>query len=169
MQQILNSKDRTQAFLKFLLLFVVTVVLVVVAVYFDYRLPVRENKVLLDEVTLQRQQDVDQAKFAAQMQEVTALLDSMDKPGANMGQLEQQLNGKLNDLNVLRLKENTAYGEIDNAVVDRLIELQERKKQEAVLKEKANRTDAAEAQVNNLTVQIETLNQTLATYQHKSQ
>ncbi len=57
MQQVLNTNDRNTAFLKFLGFFVVTVVIVVVAVYFDYRLPTRENKVLLDEVNLQRQQD----------------------------------------------------------------------------------------------------------------
>jgi hypothetical protein len=168
MQQILNSKDRNEAFLKFLLLFVITVVLVVVAVYFDYRLPVSENKVLLDEVNVQRQQDVDQAKFAAKMAEVMVLLDSMDKPGANPAQLEQQLGGMLSDLNVLQLKENTAYGKIDKAVVDRLSELETRKKQMASLKDKADRTDAAENKVGQLNEQINMLQQTLATYEHKS-
>jgi Type VI secretion system, TssO len=167
MQQVLNANDRSQAFLKFLVFFVVTVVLVVVAVYFDFRLPVRENKVLLDEVNLQRQQDVDQAKFAGKMQECMVLLDSMDKGGVNAQQIELQLNGKLTDLNVLQLKDNTAYGIIDKAVIERLSELQQRKKEEAVLREKANRTDNAESQVNQLQEQIATLNQTLATYQHK--
>jgi hypothetical protein len=167
MQQVLNANDRSQAFLKFLVFFVVTVVLVVVAVYFDFRLPVRENKVLLDEVNLQRQQDVDQAKFAGKMQECMVLLDSMDKAGVNAQQIELQLNGKLTDLNVLQLKDNTAYGIIDKAVIERLSELQQRKKEEAVLREKANRTDNAESQVNQLQEQIATLNQTLATYQHK--
>jgi hypothetical protein len=167
MQQVLNANDRNQAFLKFLVFFVVTVVLVVVAIYFDFRLPVRENKVLLDEVNLQRQQDVDQAKFAGKMQECMVLLDSMDKGGVNAQQIELQLNGKLTDLNVLQLKDNTAYGIIDKAVIERLSELQQRKKEEAVLREKANRTDNAESQVNQLQEQIATLNQTLATYQHK--
>ncbi len=167
MQQILNTQDRNQAFLKFLVFFVVTVALVVLAIYFDFRLPVRENKVLLDEVNLQRQQDVDQSKFAGKMQECMVLLDSMDKAGVNAQQIELQLNGKLTDLNVLQLKDNTAYGIIDKAVIERLSELQQRKKEEAVLREKANRTDNAESQVNQLQEQIATLNQTLATIQHK--
>ncbi len=168
MQQVLNTQDRNQAFLKFLLLFLVTVVLVVLAVYFDYRLPVRENKVLLDEVNVQRQEDIDQGKFASKMQECMVLLDSMDKAGVNSTQIELQLNGKLTDLNVLQLKENTAYGIIDKAVVERLSELQQRKKTEALLRDKANRTDNAEAQVTALQAQNASLNETLATYQqHK--
>jgi hypothetical protein len=166
MQQILNSKDRNQAFLKFVALFLVTVTVVVLAVYFDYRLPVRENRALLDEVSLQRQQDADQAKFAAKMQEVIVLLDSMDKPGVNAEQLDLQLGGKLTDLNILQLKDNTAYGAIDKAVVEKLSELQQKNKEETLLREKANRTDNAEAQVNTLQSQIAQLQQTVATYQH---
>ncbi len=58
-------------------------------------------------------------------------------------------------------------GSSTKAVIERLSELQQRKKEQAVLREKANRTDNAESQVNQLQEQIATLNQTLATYQHK--
>jgi hypothetical protein len=168
MQQILNSKDRSQAFLKFLLFFLVTVVLVVLAVYFNYRLPVRQNKVLLDEVSLQRQQDLDQGKFATKMQEALVLLDSLDKPGVNAELVENEFNGKLSDLSVLQLKDNTANGIIDQTIIYRLSELLQRKKDMAVLSDKAKRTDEAEGQVTQLQTQIANLNATLATYQQRS-
>jgi hypothetical protein len=167
MQTILNSKDRNQAFFKFLVLFLVTVVLVVLAIYFDYRLPVRENKVLQEEVSLQRQQDVDQQKFAVKMQEALVLMDSVDKPGINVEQIEIQFNGKLNDLSVLQLKDNTAYGIVDKAVIYRLSELWQAKKNQASLSEKAQHAEEAQNQVTQLQAQIASLNQTLATYQHK--
>jgi cell division protein FtsL len=167
MQTILNSKDRNQAFLKFLILFLVTVVLVVFAVYFDYRLPIRENKVFQEEISLQRQQDIDQQKFAAKMQEVIVLIDSMDKPGTNATNLASQFTGKLNDLNILQLKDNTAYGVIDKNITVKLSELYEEKKTIANLTEKANRYDAAEAEVGRLQTENASLSQTIATYQHK--
>ncbi|HLZ86540.1 MAG TPA: type VI secretion system TssO [Puia sp.] len=167
MQTILNSKDRNQAFLKFLVLFLVTVTLCVLAVYFDYRLPVRENRVLQEEVALQRQQDVDQQKFAGKMQEALVLMDSVDKAGVNTEQIEIQFNGKLNDLSVLQLKDNTAYGLVDKAIIYRLSELWQAKKNQASLTEKAQHAEEAQNQVAQLQQQINTLNQTLATYQHK--
>jgi hypothetical protein len=167
MQTILNSKDRNQAFIKFLALFLVTVVLVVLAVYFDYRLPIRENKVLQEEVSLQRQQDIDEQKFTAKMQEVLVLIDSVDKAGVNLTQLESTFMGKLNDLEILQLKDNTVYGLMNKTIVNRLAELYTEKKSRLAMTEKANRTDAAEAQVAQLQTQLTTLNASLSNSQHR--
>lgn len=163
----MNSNDRNQAFLKFLALFLVTVTVVVLAVYFDYRLPVRENKVLQEEVSLQRQQDADQQKFVAKMQEAQALLDSLDKPGVNAEQIGIQFSGKINDLSVLQSKDNTVYGVMNKTIIYRLSDLWQAKKNQSILAEKAQHADEAQNQVNQLQQQIATLNQTLATYQHK--
>jgi hypothetical protein len=163
----MNTKDRNQAFLKFLALFLVTVTIVIMAVYFDYRLPVRENKVLQEEVSLQRQQDADQQKFVAKMQEAQALLDSLDKPGVNAEQIGIQFSGKINDLSVLQSKDNTVYGLMNKTIIYRLSDLLQAKKNQAILAEKAQHADEAQNQVNQLQQQIATLNQTLATYQHK--
>lgn len=162
MQTILNSKDRNQAFIKFLALFLVTVFLVVLAVYFDYRLPTRENKVLQEEVNLQRQQDIDEQKFTAKMQEVLVLIDSVDKPGVNVTQLESTFMGRLNDLQILQLRDNSVYGLMNKTIVNKLSELYNEKKSRVAFEEKANRADAAEAQVATLQAQMATLNATLS-------
>ena len=46
----LNAKERNRAFLKFLLFFVFTLVLVVTAIYFDFKLPLKENSYLQKQI-----------------------------------------------------------------------------------------------------------------------
>ena len=63
MLQILNSTERNQAFLKFLLFFLITVSLIVWAVYFNVNMPRKENVILKSEVNATRQQESNQMLF----------------------------------------------------------------------------------------------------------
>jgi uncharacterized protein (UPF0333 family) len=128
MQQVLNSQERNQAFLKFLLFFLVTIVLIVTAIFFNYRLPFSENKMLQSEVEVQRIQDVNQQKFVGRMQEAILLLDSMDKKNVNFDQINLLVNSKLQELAVLQQKDNTIYGKMDKMITDKLYDLQQAKK-----------------------------------------
>jgi hypothetical protein len=128
MQQVLNSQERNQAFLKFLLFFLLTIVLVILAIFFNYRLPLRENKMLQSEVDVQRTQDVNQQKFVSLMQEAIVLLDSLDKKGTNTDQVNLLVNSKMQELAVVQQKDNTIYGKMDKMITDKLYDLQQAKK-----------------------------------------
>jgi hypothetical protein len=155
MQQVLNSQERNQAFLKFLLFFLITVVLVIAAIFFNFRLPVRENKMLQSEVDVQRTQDVNQQKFVGSMQDAVLLLDSLDKKGVNFEQINLQLNSKMQELAVLQQKDNTIYGKMDKMIIDKLTELQQAKRslQDAnanLNKMSSAQTDLEKCQQDNL-------------------
>src|SRR5258708_12009399 len=124
MQQVLNSKERNEAFLKFLVFFVVTLILVILAIYFNFRLPVRENRMLQDEIETQRQQDMNQMKFVAKMQEAVVLLDSLGKGGPNADQINLQLNGKLAEMPGQQQKDNNLFGNREKAIVEKFSDLQ---------------------------------------------
>jgi len=123
MQKILNNEERNQAFLKFLLFFLITIVLVVSAIFFNYRLPSKENKLLSDEVDIQRQQETNQIKFVGRLDDVNQLLDSLRKYPANFDVLSAQIAGHLAELTDLQLKDNTPYGKLDKAIVGNVSEL----------------------------------------------
>jgi hypothetical protein len=154
MQQVLNSKERNEAFLKFLVFFLVTLILVVLAIYFNFRLPIRENKMLQDEIETQRQQDMLQSKFVAKMQEAVILLDSLGKGGPNADQVNLQLSGKLAELNGLQLKDNNLYGKMDKAIVEKFSDLQLWKKNLLNLQEKADKISTLEADLNTTKSQL---------------
>jgi hypothetical protein len=132
MQQVLNSNERNEAFLKFLLFFVVTIIVVILAVFFNYHLPTSENRVLQEQLDLQRGQEATEAKFVQKMTEAVALLDSLDKNNspANLEQINNQLGGKLTELELLRQKDDpSAYGRMNNTILDKLSQLQYAKSQ----------------------------------------
>ncbi len=127
MQQVLNRADRNQAFIKFLVLFLVTIVLIIAAVFVNYKLPARENQRLREQAEVQRQQDNSEMRFIAVMQDAVMLLDSMEKSGSQFDMLKNQLDGKAADLNKLEQNDNTAYGQLNKVIVLKMGELEEKK------------------------------------------
>lgn len=127
MQQVINSKERTQAYFKFLLFFVITMVVVVLAIFFDFYTPTKENKLLKDEVYLQRRQEANQQKFVEKSKRAIALLDSLYISKNNSAQLESQAKEQIKDLEKLQETIGGIYNELDNVVIRNLWTLVERR------------------------------------------
>lgn len=73
-----NSKARRTSFLKFLALFLVTVSMIVAAVYFNYKVPAKENALLKDQAKLINNDKKFQSGFYDEMQSIKGMLDSLD-------------------------------------------------------------------------------------------
>jgi chromosome segregation ATPase len=127
MQQVINSKERTQAYLKFLLFFVITIIVVVLAIFFDFYTPTRENKLLKDEVYIQRRQEANQQKFVEKAHRASVLLDSLYTSKNNTEQLRHQLTSTLDDLRKLQENAGGLYNDLDKAVIENLLSLMNRK------------------------------------------
>jgi hypothetical protein len=169
MQQVLNSKERNEAFLKFLLFFLVTVILIVLAVFFNYRLPRSENKVLQEEVNIERQQEAVQSKFVTKMTEAITLLDSMDKGTVNVEQINSQLSGKLTEMELLRQKDDPSpYGRMHNAILDKLFQLKQSKGLVRELQKKADLYNSSQDELNAVKSQLALANNELDAIRHTS-
>jgi hypothetical protein len=127
MQQVINSKERTQAYLRFLLFFVITIIVVVLAIFFDFYTPTRENKLLKDEVYIQRRQEANQQKFVEKAHRASVLLDSLYTSKNNTEQLRHQLTSTLDDLRKLQENAGGLYNDLDKAVIENLLSLMNRK------------------------------------------
>ena len=127
MEQILNTSERNKAFLKFLLLFMITGVLVVCAVFFNFRVPVKENSWLQSQLEIQRTYDANQAKFIAKMDEAVALLDSLDKKETNVDMVKSELTTTIEQMRKLQQNDQTQYGKMDRAIVFKFDELKNAK------------------------------------------
>ena len=165
MQQVLNSQERNQAFLKFLVFFLVTVVLIIAAIFFNFRLPVRENKMLQSEVDIQRIQDVNQQKFFSVMQDASQLLDSLDKKGSNAQQLNLLINNKLQELSKLQQGNNTLYGKIDLSVINTMTILLQTKLSLQDANGNVNKMSSAQGELEKCQATNLQLQATLASYQ----
>lgn len=125
MAHVLNQKDRTQAFLKFLFFFLLSTTMIVCAVYFDIRIPVKDNEQLRTQVANYKTQAMAQEKFVKNMDDAKVLIDSLAKPGANTVYLNQQAAAKIRDLADLQYKDSSMYSRLNKNVVDVFLRYQD--------------------------------------------
>jgi Type VI secretion system, TssO len=125
MQTVLNLRERDRAFFKFLFFFVITVCLVSGAIYFDMRIPSKENEVLREQVSRYRMQSLAQEKFANSMDHAKILIDSLRQPGVNSMYLNQQIAVRLRELTDLQYKDSSIYGRMNKNILDLYLRYQD--------------------------------------------
>ncbi|MFT3701413.1 MAG: type VI secretion system TssO [Agriterribacter sp.] len=153
-QKILNSQERTQAFLKFLLFFFITIVLVIIAVFFNFRLPLKDNESLTERLAIQRKEEMNQEKFAENMDKALMYLDSLDKDKKNLESIDILLKGKIEDLSILQQKAFTPYGRMNKVIIEKLLELKSQKLQLIKLSDKATAMAETEQKLQNAEIQL---------------
>lgn len=125
MQTVLNSRERNRAFLKFLVFFIVSAWLIAGAIYFDTRMPTKENEVLREQVSRYRAQSIAQEKFVNSMDEAKIMIDSLKQPGVNNPYLNQQIAAKLRELADLQYKDSSMYSRMNKNVLDLYLRYQD--------------------------------------------
>jgi peptidoglycan hydrolase CwlO-like protein len=87
--RVLNKRERTSAFLWFLLFFVITVGLFILAIFFNFQVPARENAELRKQLSTFRQEQAFQADFLQKLERVRNNLDSINLPNQNANYIDQ--------------------------------------------------------------------------------
>ncbi|HVI48595.1 MAG TPA: type VI secretion system TssO [Chitinophaga sp.] len=114
--QVLNRQERNISFMWFLLFFVITVSLFVLAVFFNYQVPARENAALRKELSTFRQEQAFQAEFLQKLDKVRHNLDSINTPNQNASYIENVVAAVLLDMRNSIPKDVTHYGFYDNVI-----------------------------------------------------
>lgn len=118
MQKPINSAERNSAFWKFLLFFILAVLMVTTAVYFDFKLPYKENELLKEKSEQIRLQAMAQEKFTSNMIQAKALIDSMDKTGVNVKYISDQVTDKLRELTNMHITDSSLQGRMNKVIID---------------------------------------------------
>jgi Type VI secretion system, TssO len=119
MQKPLNSKARNQAFTKFLVFFLLAVIMVCGAVYYDFEVPRKENRLLKEKSEQARTQMLAQEKFTNTLVQVKTMIDSIGKPGVNTIYLNQVVSSKLKDLTAEQfINDSSMQGRMNRAILD---------------------------------------------------
>lgn len=95
---ILNKKERFNAFMLFLLMFFITTGVLITAVFFNFKLPLKENEVLKTENDKMNAQFTFNKDFTDRMEAIGKLVDSLDKSPESFQFIEQSINYELVDL-----------------------------------------------------------------------
>jgi hypothetical protein len=125
MANLVNKKERDTAFWKFLGFFLFSTLLVVSAVYFDTRIPAKDNAIMREQITAYKTQAAAQEKFVRSMDEAKGLIDSLARPGANTVYLNQLVAAKIRELAQLQYKDSSMYSRLNKNVLDVFLRYQE--------------------------------------------
>jgi hypothetical protein len=168
MQPVLNSKERNIAFLQFLVFFLITVALIVGAIYYNFQTDNENNKILRARLDKYESGIEKQKRFVALMGEAKVLLDSLSKPRTNTLLLDLMLEPKLKELSNLRQMDTSLYGKLDYAILESFFQLRQGEKDMARLQEQKemaeqqtlqlkeylnNRMPISDTTINNTTTQ----------------
>lgn len=124
-----NKKERTQSILKFVLIFGITLLLALVAFYFDFNtLPFKENKILKERIVQVKKEEEFQKAFSKKAVEINSLIDSLDTPGINLQYFNALINDKIVDLQKsIPARDSTANYELYVNSVQSYVDVQELK------------------------------------------
>ncbi|MCW3162376.1 type VI secretion system transmembrane protein TssO [Chryseobacterium oryctis] len=81
--EVLNKKERSIAFSFFILFFIITVTVLVIAVFFNAYFPFKENSLLKTENIKMKKEMETQERFSFQLEKVKSAVDSIGVPGQN--------------------------------------------------------------------------------------
>lgn len=125
----LNKKERNTAFWKFLAFFLVTVILVITAVFINFQVPLKENRLLRAEYEKLNQEMEFQSRFANEIHEVEGILDSINREGQNVMYLEQLASTKLAAMKEsIPANDSLRQREMYDYVIQALLSLQDNKR-----------------------------------------
>ncbi len=96
--ETLNKEERNSAFWKFLIMFSVTVIILCTALFFNFRVPAKENLVLKEQNKRLSEEFEFQKTFVEGVQEIKVTLDSINIEGKNIYFMDQLISRKLASL-----------------------------------------------------------------------
>jgi len=163
-----NAKERRSSIWKFILLFVVTVGLIVTAIFFDFnQIPLHENQVWRER-SEKIEKDIEfQETFYKEMKDIRAHVDSLDIKGQNLQLINGLLTQKLVKLQTSIPKEDETFRyDMYKEIIDAFVDIQELKGALNKLDDVGSKLKQYEEQNRELTNELERANRYLDAYRN---
>jgi Type VI secretion system, TssO len=117
MAKPINIKEHNSSFVKFLIFFLVTLIMAVSAVYFNFKVPNKELAILRERSELLRNQQINQEKYKRTLGEVMAVLSKLDSASSNKAMVVSELTPKIDALNAAAsIDDSTASQKLNQMV-----------------------------------------------------
>ena len=152
----LNQAERRKAFLKFLLFFLITVTVVVIAVLSSVQVPLKDNEKLRRERTIAENERMFLQSFEMKMLETTRLLDSFETV-KNEYMLEEDIKRNISGMTAM-MNDTIAVNTICSRIVDNLTSLHVAKKQLREVSNKSAEIENKNREIEKLQTKVDELN-----------
>lgn len=124
----LNRTERTHAFLRFLLLFLITVAVIVGVIFFSVEVPWKENDRLREQVRLLQNEKKFAESFAKDMREAQLALEKYADPVQPSAATQERVNNEINKLRGKARQVANSESSVYELVVVSLSDLNDAKK-----------------------------------------
>jgi len=115
----LNKKDRTNAFLKFLAIFILGMLIILIPFYFLIRLPEKVEEVKTEELTgFEEQIEFQRDYFAVQMDSVRTLLGMFKNPGIDFDRLSANIGILLAEMEAKIATDDSWRGKMNKNIIE---------------------------------------------------
>ncbi|WP_162418459.1 type VI secretion system TssO [Cyclobacterium roseum] len=161
MKHVLNARERNHALMVFVLSFIVTVALIVSAVFFLTLVPENENTALREEIKSFELQEFEQKEFIDAMEKIQELTDSLQKIGEINPLVKSSIEQHLRDMNQPGHKEGDLYGTTNTNIFNFLYDYTVMNEQIISLKEKQSRVEYLEEELRKFKDKVDELNRDL--------
>ena len=114
---ILNKKERTKSFLLFLLMLIIAFGALLTGLFFNYKMPWKENTILRNENKQIRYEINYQKRFIAELKTINTAIDSLDNVKEGYFFVEKSINSDLIDLRKRISKDSLNNYELYNNMI----------------------------------------------------
>ncbi|MBN2484900.1 MAG: hypothetical protein JXB34_02895 [Bacteroidales bacterium] len=94
----LNNSERNKAIFRFVILLTITIVIIIMAIFFDHRVPTVENRYLRSQIKNTERLIEQEEIFAKKMGKIKSLIDSMGQKGVNSDYIGQLISANLAEM-----------------------------------------------------------------------
>jgi len=123
-----NIAERKKAFTNFILLFCLTIILVVGAVYFGMQMPFKQNEQLQQRIAFYEKENFFAQNFYGKLNETKSLLDSVNRAEVRADFMDGKVSENLKRMNSMIDKDSLSVKGLYEMVVQSLSDLQLAKK-----------------------------------------
>jgi Type VI secretion system, TssO len=116
MAKPINVQEHNNAFLKFLIFFLITLAMAVSAIYFNFKIPNKELSILRERSDVLRNQQISQEKYKRTLNEVIQVFNKLDS-SSSKAMIESELTVKLDALrNAASIEDSTSAQKLNQMV-----------------------------------------------------
>lgn len=168
MDHIINAKERNYAFALFLTSFIITVAIIIGAVYFNTLIPGNENELLRKKIADFEKQVYEQQQFTLALEGVQILNDSLIKLGTVHPLVERGITDHLSSMNHSLHKEGNLYGRLNTDIFNFVYEYTEMNKKLLMLNKEREEIETLKNDYSRLRGELEQANRSLDAYRNSS-
>lgn len=124
----LNVQDRQRAFQRFLLFFILTIAVIITAVFFGIKIPYAENEKLQEQLAIVDKENHFRNDFSLAMTEAQSLLDTVNMDPQKSGLLDGRITQKIQEMDAMLAKNDITSKGLYSQVIKSLNSMQSDKR-----------------------------------------